>query len=167
MISLDVFGLPDKSPAEAPERYLSWLDQLSEEPVFSEYADLQELATHISKLAPAIGAPESLFVAHNWSKQKANGNFTVKTDPSHKRVNPVLYRREEAISCWKNVKADALFVFGAKSRIWKSYKEGNYQKEINAAFTNLQEELISNSGHMLHLEQPEILSKLVGEFLVN
>jgi pimeloyl-ACP methyl ester carboxylesterase len=165
LVSMDVFGLPEIKPGEAPVRYGLWLDQVRDAPSFSEYADLGQLVLHIEKLAPGIRKDRAGFIAETWSRYAAEtGSFRIKADPGHKRVNPILYRREEARACWCKITARTMLVFGEDSRFCKSYFEEGYQSECHECFSDLTEIIIESAGHMVHLQQPEKLVSLVQPF---
>ncbi len=40
-------------------------------------------------------------------------------DPAHKTVNPILYRIEEALACWRRITAPVLWVEADDSDVWK------------------------------------------------
>lgn len=167
LVSLDVFGLRETDPADAPARYGTWLEQQKQSPAFSVYTSLDQLVVHIKKLAPGISEEKARFIALCWSRPLDEGGFTVKADPAHKRINPVLYRRQEARSCWRKIKARTFFLFGEDSRFCKSYYEGGYQAECQECFSNLSEEKLPGAGHMLHLQQPEKLAEILQRYLNN
>lgn len=165
LVSLDVFGLHDSDPADAPVRYATWLEQQKQSPAFSGYSSLDQLVVHIQKLAPGLSEEKAQFIAHSWSRPLDEGGFTIKADPLHKRVNPVLYRRQEARNCWRRITARTLFLFGEDSRFCKSYYEGGYQADCQECFSNLSEEKLPGAGHMLHLQQPEKLAEILQKYL--
>ena len=164
-VSLDVFGLPDSNPDDAPAQYLRWLDQLDAGVSFSNYQNINGVVERIKKLAPGLSESGAEFLAGYWAKQDASGQFKIKHDPTHKRINPVLYRRAEVISCWKQIVADVLLVMAKGSPIYKSYINDGYQVDIQDAIPQLKEEVISDTGHMLHLEQPARLAGVLSDFL--
>ena len=52
-------------------------------------------------------------------RQRPTAASRCASDPAHKRVNPVLYRIEEAEACWREVTAPVLWVEGAESQTLK------------------------------------------------
>jgi len=166
-VSLDVYGLPDSNPEDAPAQYMRWLDQLDSGVSFSNYPNIYGVVERIQKLAPGLSETGAEFLAGYWATGDADGHFKIKHDPRHKRVNPVLYRRAEVISCWKKIAADTLLVMAQRSPIYKSYMNDGYKSEIQEAIPQLIEEVISDAGHMLHLEQPASLAVILNDFLKN
>ncbi len=168
LASLDAFGLPDSDPADAPLRYGIWLDQLKDAPGFSNYTDLDQLVIRIQKLAPGLDTEQAFFVAENWSTALGNGaGFGINFDPAHKRVNPVLYRREEVRSCWRNITARTLLLYGEDSLHYQKYYKDGCQQENQRCFSNLSEDFIAGAGHMLHLTHPGILAEKLRMFFTS
>ena len=166
LISMDVFGIEDTKAADAPHRYEKWMQQIREQKTFSSYDKLDQLINHIKKLAPGINKDRAEFIAVSWSQISSESRgYTIKADPAHKKVNPVLYRRSETRACWSRITAATLFIFGEDSRFFKRYFEDDYQQECQQCFQDLSEKTISEAGHMLHLQQPEKLAEILTEFL--
>ncbi|MEX2353370.1 MAG: alpha/beta hydrolase, partial [Gammaproteobacteria bacterium] len=164
-VSLDVYGMPDSSADEAPAHYLKWLEQLKTVQAFSDYKDIVTAADRIIKLAPRLQQDRAVFLAQHWCRQAADGVWQLKHDPAHKRVNPVLYRREEAKSCWRNIRAKTLLVLAEESAFHERYIPQGYQSELEACISLFSESVISETGHMLHLEQPQALAAVLDSFL--
>jgi pimeloyl-ACP methyl ester carboxylesterase len=81
-------------------------------------------------------------------------------------ANPVLFRIDEAVACWKRVTAPTLLVFGKDSNIPRRIKETPEQfAERTSAFANRREVEIDDCGHMMHHDQPERLAQMLEEFL--
>ena len=164
-VSLDVIGMPDTQPDQAPAQYAKWLDQISSGAKFATYPDLDRLIEQIRQLAPRIGRDRAEFLASYWSTKTDHGEYPIKHDPAHKRVNPILYRRQEAVSCWRNISADVLLLLGRQSWVYGSYTCDGYQDEIKQAIKRFMEIIIEDSGHMMHLEQPASVAAVLDAFL--
>ena len=98
-----------------------------------------------------------------------DGSCVPAADPRHKQVNPVLYRIEEAIACWQRITAPTLWVWGGDPD-WMKRFAGDDPEEWTrrrAAFAKLAECRIEDSGHMMHIEQPEAFAAAVEAFLVD
>ncbi len=164
LVSLDAFGLRDASSEQAPARYALWLDQCRQTQSFSTHENINSVATRLQRLAPRLSGQRSRFIAKYWSETSADGRRVFKIDPSHKRVNPVLYRRDEVRACWRLISARTLLVLGKESELFKRYYEEGGQQDCRSNFKNLSEVIIQNAGHMLHLDQPEKLALVLDDF---
>jgi pimeloyl-ACP methyl ester carboxylesterase len=166
IISLEGFGAPRSAPGEAPQHYAKWLAELSGPPQFKSYISFTEVAARLKKNNPRITDNQADFLARHWARQSDSGKVELLSDPKHKIVSGALYRLEEAMACWKNVTAPVLWVAGSDSwiRDWlkDSPEEFNQRKE---AFKNFSEIVIAECGHMLHLDQPEQVAKVIENFL--
>jgi pimeloyl-ACP methyl ester carboxylesterase len=94
------------------------------------------------------------------------GRVVLRSDPAHKRANPVLYRIDEVKACWARVTAPVLWVEGAESELlarWRS--EGADLEERRRCFARLTARTLPGAGHMVHHDQPERLAAMVEEFL--
>ena len=60
-------------------------------------------------------AERARFLAEHWGAATPESRVALRSDPAHKRVNPVLYRVEEAQACWRKVTAPVLWVEGEES----------------------------------------------------
>ena len=164
-VSLDVFGLPAVPTDETPARYGKWLDQLKKPQRFTEYDAIDGIVKLINGLAPRLPPEQALFLARHWSRKTGEGKYVLKADPSHKRTYPVPYRREESRSCWKLSKAKTLLILAGDSDFYKKYYSEGYQLDVKECFDALVEVVIKDSGHMVHLEQPEELARVLETFL--
>jgi len=164
-VSLDVYGMPDSAATDAPSHYLKWLEQLRTVQAFSGYKDIAAAADRIIKLAPRLQQDRALFLAQHWCRHSTDGTWQLKHDPAHKRVYPVLYRREEAKSCWQRISAKALLVLAEESAFHQRYITQAYQSDLRACIRLLSESVIPETGHMLHLEQPQALAAILDAFL--
>ena len=165
VLSLDAIGLSDTEPEEAPSRYKKWLEQCRDAPRFSDYTDIEQIEAQIQELAKYISKDYAKFVALHWSQIGDADRVMLKSDPAHKKVNPILYRREEAKSCWRNINAKVGLILGKESKFHKLYYEQGFQQDCQSCFSDLSEAVLENAGHMLHWEQPENLAKTVERFL--
>jgi pimeloyl-ACP methyl ester carboxylesterase len=163
VVSLDAFGLDETKPDEAPGRYARWLDQWRTPPAFSDYASLEDVAARVQKLAPRLDPGRAAFVAAEWSRRRPDGRFELRHDPGHKRVNPVLYRREEARACWRRIAAPCLLVLARESPFFRKYEEEGGREDCRSCIPALREAVV-DAGHMLHLEQPGAVAELLDEF---
>jgi pimeloyl-ACP methyl ester carboxylesterase len=168
LMNLEGFGLASTKAAGAPSRYARWLSELQEEQRFRDYADFSELAQRLQRNNAHLNAERAAFLAQHWGEQTAEGRVRLRSDPAHKRVNPVQYQSDEARACWQAVTAPVLWVEGAHSRTAEQLRLS--AEEVAArksAFANLRAVVIPGAGHMLHLDQPEALARVMEEFLLD
>ena len=168
LVNLEGFGMPATRPEEAPRRYARWLAELHEAPSLRPYEGFAQLAARLKKANPRLTDERAQFLARHWGREAADGTVVLRADPAHKIVNPVLYRYEEVRACWQQVTAPVLWVHAPQSDTLKrlSLDESGHA-ERRAAFRNLQHVTVHDAGHMLHLDQPEAVAKLIEEFLAD
>ena len=163
---LEGFGLPRTSPAAAPARYETWLDELVEAPSLKPYASLEEVAARLMRNNPRLSPEYAEFLAPHWSLQQDDGRYILAGDPAHKIVNPVLYRVEEAMACWRRIEAPVLWLWGDGEWMRKWFKTGEEDlAERRAAFRDLREAILPDCGHMMHHDQPAALARVLEDFL--
>jgi pimeloyl-ACP methyl ester carboxylesterase len=166
LVNLEGFGLPATDPERAPGRYAKWLEELGEPQRFRDYASFDELAARLVRSNPRLAPERAAFLARHWGMSGPDGRVVLRSDPAHKRTNPVLYRLDEVKACWRRVTAPVLWVEGAESALlarWRS--EGADLDERKRCFARLTTRTLPAAGHMLHHDQPEQLAAMVEEFL--
>lgn len=170
LINLEGFGLAPSMADSAPQRYAKWLDELKHRPEMRYYENLDQVTQRLQKNNARLSAERAGFLAQHWSRQNESDMWEILGDPAHKLSNPVLYRAEEVLACWKNIQAPVLWVEAEKTDVWKwlGGKEAG-RDEIDrriASIPKVQTHTIMDAGHMLHHDQPEVLAQLIEQFLV-
>jgi pimeloyl-ACP methyl ester carboxylesterase len=165
LINLEGFGLPLSSPDGAPARYAKWLDQIIKRPRLKPYADFAELAQRLLNQNARLTRAKADFLARHWGTQQGS-EVVLASDPGHKLVNATLYRLEEAMACWRRVTAPVLWIGGADSFVIKGFgdRPADYAART-ACFARLTEHIVEDAGHMVHHDQPEVLARLIEEFV--
>jgi len=163
---LEGFGLPRTASTGAPQRYAKWLDALAQPSSFKPYASFEEVEERLMQNNRRLSRDKARFLAPHWAKRLDSGEVVLNSDPAHKMVNPVLYRLEEALACWKQITAPVLWVWGDGHwmRQWLKDNASDLEQR-RAAFSNLSEYTLSDAGHMMHHDQPEALAAVLEEFL--
>ena len=174
LVNLEGFGMPDSRPSQAPRRYAQWLDQLKSPPTLRDYESLDAVAARLRKTNPLLRADRAGWLAAHWAREVAGTEaglpprWRILADPAHRLVNPVLYRREEALECWKRIAAPVLFIDGDRSDVterWKgAYPPGEIEQRL-AVVPSVERQRVSPAGHMLHHDQPEALAGHIERFL--
>ncbi len=165
VVNLEGFGLPRTRPEQAPRQMRKWLEQVSSVPELPDYASFEELAGRIRHRYPRVSDSRALFIAHSWARREADGRVHLLGDPRHKNVNPVLYRRDEAEHFWRQIRAPMLMVFGELSEFAKALGEDGTDTYFRSLVAGVRTHTIMGTGHMMHLECPEVLAPLIEQFL--
>jgi pimeloyl-ACP methyl ester carboxylesterase len=166
LVSLEGFGAARTHPDDAPARYARWLDQLADAPAFRPYPSFDAVVARMQKSNPRLTAARARFLAQHWARQTEIGTVELRSDPQHKRVNPVLSRMDELQACWRRITAPTLWIRGDVSSApgWRTDNESQFAGR-KAAFADLREVTIAGAGHMLHHDQPEKLAAVIEDFL--
>ena len=165
-VNLEGFGMAPTRPEQAPQRYARWLDELREPRRLRPYASFAELADRLQAANPRLARDKAEFLARHWGQQAEETGVVLRGDPAHKVVNPVLYRFEEALACWRAVTAPVLWVDAEESETRARLKlAAEDLAERRAAFADLRHVTIPAAGHMLHHDQPAAVARIVEEFL--
>ena len=168
LVNLEGFGLPETSPEQAPKRLLQWLDELKTPAELRSYDSLQAVAERLIKNNPLLAPDKAAWLAPHWSQQRADGRWHILGDPAHKRVNPVLYRKDEILATWKRIAAPLLWVDGDRTDIARWWGHRYPREEFDARLAvvpNVERARLAPCGHMLHHDQPEALAAHLRRFL--
>ncbi|MEI8297407.1 MAG: alpha/beta hydrolase [Pseudomonadota bacterium] len=165
VVNLEGLGMRRTRPDEAPARYRRWLDELKTPPTFARYESLERFAAVLRRRNPRLTEDRAAFIAASWSKALPEGGYTVSSDPAHKLVNPMLYRRDEAEACWQAATAPLLLVLGALSDLVSQLGDDASEAYLRAHYPTLQFATVPAAGHMLHHEEPEAVAALIEGFL--
>jgi pimeloyl-ACP methyl ester carboxylesterase len=169
LVNLEGFGQPETRAEQAPRRYAQWLDELKTPQDLRTYASLAEVATRLRKTNPLLPAERAEWLAGHWSRRReSDGRREILGDAAHKRINPVLYQKDEALACWRRIVAPVLWVEGDRTdlaRWWGDrYTKAQFHERL-AVVANVERRVLSNAGHMLHHDQPEALARVLKAFL--
>lgn len=168
LVNLEGFGLPDMKAEAAPRRAAQWLDELKAPQGFAPYADAAAVAARLRKNNPRLAEDKAAWLATHWAEPRADGQWHLRADPAHKRVNPVPYRAEEAVAAWRAIEAPLLWVEGAQTDMRKWWGERYPRAEFDARLAQVrqvQRVTLADAGHMLHHDQPEALAVVLRDFL--
>ncbi len=166
LVSLEGFGMGRTTPDKAPARYERWLDELREPPQFKPYASFDAVAARLQKTNSRLPDDKARFLAQHWAIETGPGEVTLRSDPKHKMVNPVLNRLEELLACWRRITAPVLWASGAQSNAsgWRNDTPAQ-MAERKAAFADLREVVLDDCGHMMHHDQPAQLAAAIEGFV--
>ena len=166
LVNLEGFGLPPTRPEQAPARYARWLEELRERPSLRPYTSYAGLADRLQKGNPRLTRGRAEFLARHWGRETGDGQVSLRSDPAHKIVNPMLYRFEEVRAIWQQVTAPTLWVDTTETDNLSRLKiTPQHHAERRAAFSRLRYVTLPDAGHMLHHDQPERVARLIEDFL--
>ena len=169
LINLEGFGMPTTHPEQAPGRYEKWLDELRMPAELRGYPTKAAVASRLQKTNPRLTDARAAFLSGHWAAPDAAGVWQILGDPAHKLSSPVLYRVEEVLACWQRIEAPVLWVEAAQTDVWRWMgPKQSARLEIDrrmACIRNIQTAMIEDAGHMLHHDQPEVLARLIEDFL--
>jgi len=168
LVNLEGFGMPDNPGDAQPARYARWLNELKAPRELRRYDSLADVARRLQKTNPLLPHDRAAWLAPHWSRQAEDGLFDLLADPAHKLTNPVLYRADEVLACWKRITAPLLWVEGDRTDLtgWWGTRYGHeefYQRL--AVVPNVEKFRVAPAGHMLHHDQPQALAERLEAFL--
>jgi pimeloyl-ACP methyl ester carboxylesterase len=173
VVSLEGFGIPAESAEIAPAKIVKWLDALHAMPGFKPYPDLAAVADRLQKNNPRLKRHRAEFLAAHWAEATPEGARLV-SDPRHKLPFPIVYRMDEIVHIWRNVKAPALWVAAADTNIvrWLAGRtevdrDGDGFDIVRHRLAHIRDgrlEIVADAGHMLHHDQPEAVARLIEPF---
>lgn len=170
LINLEGFGLPDSWPDEAPARYAKWLDELHNPPVLRSFASQADVARRLQKNNPRLSDERAAFLSGHWAEQQPGGEWNMRADPAHRLTNPVLYRLEEVLACWKAITAPVLWIEAQETdALRRMGTPEEARAEIDRrlqCIPDVRKEMVADAGHMLQHDQPEAVTALIENFLL-
>jgi pimeloyl-ACP methyl ester carboxylesterase len=170
LVNLEGFGLQPTTPDQAPGRYAQWLSEVKAGEQFASYAvypDFDRLASSLTRRHRHLAPERADFIARAWAQETAQGRIELRADPRHKRTNPYLYRRDELQACWQQITAPVLFIAAEESEHFKRIRHTFTLDNLQKDFRDVQLEIVQQAGHMLHLEQPESVARLIQDFIAS
>ncbi len=170
VVNLEGFGLHASHAEQAPGRLAQWIDELKAGGTLRDYGSREEVAARLRKNNPRLSVERAAFLADHWAEPDGRGRLRVAGDPAHRIVNPVLYRVDEAMACWKAITAPSLMVMAADTDALRHVARDREQAlaELQrrfAAVPGAGQATVADAGHMLHHDQPEAVACLIRDFL--
>ena len=168
LVNVEGFGLAGAAADQAPQRYAAWLDALKTPQRLPDFASLGEVAERLRRNDPRLTPERAAWLAPHWARPDQGGRWVVRADPAHRRPNPVPYRVDEALACWRRIAAPVLWVEGRETdpdRLWGGrFSRPEFERRM-AQVPRLRRVTIDGAGHMLHHDQPQRLAEVVERFL--
>ena len=165
VVNLEGFGLERTAAEQAPAQLRKWLDQVRTPLRSKDYASFEQLASVIALRYPRFSSGQADFVARAWGERRQDGRVHLLGDPRHRRVNPLLYKREDAEFIWRGLKAPMLLLLGAESEHLSRLGDDGGEQLLRRNFPGVEIARLPGAGHMLHIERAEPVAALVENFL--
>ncbi len=172
LVNLEGFGMPATRPDKAPKRYAQWMDELKSlhrgELALKGYADADGVARRLMKTNPRLPEDKAQWLARQWARPNAQGQWDILGDAAHKIVNAQLYRVDEVLAAFASITAPVLSVEASDNQMeqwWQGrYTLAEFHERLKSV-PQLQQARIEDAGHMLHHDQPEQLAAVIEKFL--
>ncbi|HBH37461.1 MAG TPA: alpha/beta hydrolase [Curvibacter sp.] len=172
LVNLEGFGMPATRSDKAPKRYAQWMDELKSlhrgELALKSYADADGVARRLMKTNPRLPEDKARWLARQWARPNAQGQWEILGDAAHKIVNAQLYRVDEVLAAFAAITAPVLSVEASENQMeqwWQGkYTLAEFHERLRRV-PQLQQATIQDAGHMLHHDQPEQLAALIENFL--
>ncbi len=165
LVSLEGFGLQATPAGQAPSRYLRWLDELQNEIEHNTLADRSAVAGRLQRNNARLPESWALWLADALVRDVSDG-VQYRADPRHRRVNPVLYRLEEAKACWAAIRAKVLWLAGNETALLKWLQETPEQFAARrAVIADLNYIALPGCGHNLHHDAPAEVAAHIASFI--
>lgn len=169
LINLEGFGMPVTRAEQAPGHYANWLDELRQPPSLRIYATQADVAARLQKTNPRLSDERAAFLSAHWAAQNDEGGWEILGDPAHKIASPLLYHVDEAMACWSAITAPVLWVEADDTDVWRWMgPKDKARSEIDRRIKFIPDvttALVRDAGHMLHHDQPQVLAKMIEQFL--
>jgi pimeloyl-ACP methyl ester carboxylesterase len=165
LVNLEGIGLPRTDVSSTGPRLRQWLDELRGPLTMRSYAAVAELAESIRRRYPRVPPERAEFIAAAWSRPASGGRIELASDPRHRRVNPVRYRRDESEAVWRLVKCPVLMVLGEKSEHLERFRAEGDLERFRELVPQAAMAQIPAAGHMMHLEEPRAVAAAIEPFL--
>jgi pimeloyl-ACP methyl ester carboxylesterase len=166
LVLAEGFGLPPTVPDQAPARYAKWLHEWRAPPMLKPYKSFDEVAARLRHNNPGLTEERARWLAGHWAEEKAPDRVELRADPLHKMVNPVLYRTEEAMACWRCITAPTLWMLSGGDWIKRFIRDEAALDAYRAAYRHRSECRIENAGHMMHHDQPQAFARAIETFIL-
>jgi len=164
VVSIDGFALRD-TPAElAPEKLRKWLDSWRATPRERTYASVADMAERLMAANARLTADKAMFLATHLARP-VEGGFAFGFDPTHRRPFPTLHRIDEWAASWREAEARVLWIAAGNRFERMSWEgEGGFQWRLSQLRHGSSVQ-IPDTGHNIHHDAPEVLARVVEDFL--
>jgi len=171
LVNLEGFGLPATRPAQAPERYAKWMNELKAlrrgETALKDYDSVDGVARRLMKTNPRLGEDKATWLANHWAAPNAQGRWAILGEAAHKITNAHIYQVEETLATYRRISAPVLSITASDdslSQWWKGqFTLAEYLERLTQ-IPQAESAVVQDAGHMMHHDQPQALAALLERF---
>ena len=178
LVNLEGFGLAQTKPEQAPARYAEWMGELKAlhrvDMALKTYPSLNAVAARLAKTNPRLSQDKALWLAAHWSEPVGGDSnapaFRIRGEAAHKVISAQLYKVEEALALYQNISAPVLVVEASDDSLSQWWKGKFTLEEFHQRLKHVPQcrvEVVPDSGHMMHHDQPDYLARLIESFLAD
>ena len=176
LVNLEGFGMPATRPDQAPKRYAKWLDELHAlhrgDSALKTYDSLDGVAARLMKTNRRLPADKAQWLASQWAapRPQADGSqrWEILGEAAHRVINAQLFRVDEIEALYAAITAPVLMVEASDDSLagwWGDrFTLPEFHERLRAV-RRLRREVLADTGHMLHHDQPQALAGLIEDFL--
>ena len=176
LVNLEGFGMPASQPAQGPRRYARWLDELKAlhrgDSALKTYDSVDGVAARLMKTNRRLQTDKAQWLARHWAapRPQADGGtrWEILGDAAHRVINAQLFRVDEMLALYAAISAPVLMVEASDDSLggwWEGrFTLAEFHERLRAV-RELRREVLPDSGHMLHHDQPQALAALLEAFL--
>lgn len=152
---------PVALPEDPPERMERWISEVRalREKAPRTMPDVQAAAARLRERNPRLTDSLARLLAQEGTRE-TDGGLVWSFDPLHRTRSPTGFVPAQFQSFLARISCPVLLVEGDESG-WRQVIEAERASSLRFA----SREVISDSGHMVHQDQPEALAKVVARFL--
>ncbi len=177
LVNLEGFGGPVGKATSAPKRLATWMDDLKAmnggKIVLKTYPDADSVAQRLIKTNPRLGRDaasrgRAAWLSHHWAAEGNDSRWAILGDAAHKISGPLVSRVDEVLALYAAITAPTLFVESSDDSMAGWYNGKFTLAEFHerlASVPQVTRARMTDSGHMLHHDQPEELAQLIAGFV--
>lgn len=166
LVMMDFLGLKPPPDADAPTLLRKWLDAQAAAPRLPTHADHAAFVRRLRTANPRLSPERADFLARHVGRAAAGDRVEMACDPWHKVPSPFVYRIEDVMACWRQVRAPTLMLLAEHGYVNERLADepDELQRRLGC-FADVRVLTIADAGHNLQHDQPEQVAAALEDFL--
>ncbi len=170
VVNIDGLGPPPEmmqvqDHAAVAAQWLRDADRIHREPP-REYPSIEAMAQKRKDINTRLPYEWCLHMATHGTKRGQNGGFTWKADPRFRLGSPEPFSDEMLIAQYRNLHRPVLALTGTEPDQWSFLSPEDRDRRLEA-LPDAHHRAVSGAGHYVHVEQPDEVIRLVGDFMAD